>query len=158
MSVALMVAATLTAATGAARADNSTPCSNATDAPYSMRLRALTGPPGADLTVSIAATQACAVPETLLKVQLKTFAADGSLVGTRNLTDVAAPGGTTGAIDLGDVPRDRRIEADVLLQADAPNRTYVLQATTTTLLRPDLVVEEIAPEQTLAGGPSSSAR
>jgi hypothetical protein len=118
-----------------------------------MQLRALTGPAGADLAVTIAATQACAVPETLKKVQLKTFAADGSLVRTRNLTDVAAPGGTTGAIDLGDVPRDRRIEADVLVQAEAPNRTYPLHATTTTLLRPDLVVEEIAPEQTLAGRP-----
>jgi hypothetical protein len=153
MSVAFVVVATFTAATGAARADNSTLCSNATEAPYSLQLRALSGPAGADLTVSVAATQGCAVPETLKKIQLKTFAADGSLARTRNLTDVAAPGGTTGALDLGDVPRNRRIEADVLVQAEAPNRTYPLHATTTTLLRPDLVVEEIAPEQTLAGRP-----
>jgi hypothetical protein len=57
-------------------------------------------------------------------------------------------------IDLGDLPRGRRIEADVLVQTGTPERTYTLRETTQTLLRPDLVVEEItAPQQTLLGTP-----
>ncbi len=112
------------------------------------------GPPaGADLTVSVAGKSGCALPEVLKKIQLKTFAADGTLAGTRNLTDVEAPGGIAKDIDLGDIPRDRRIEAEVLVQTGTPSRTYVLRGTTKTLLRPDLVVEEITPRQALAGRP-----
>jgi len=147
------LAATFIGATGAARADNSAPCPSSTEAPYSMELKALTGPAGADLAVSVAPTSGCALPEVLKKIQLKTFAADGTLARTRNLTDVEAPGGIAAGIDLGDVPRDRRIEADVLVQTGTPSRTYVLRGTTQTLLRPDLVVEEITPQQTLAGRP-----
>jgi hypothetical protein len=148
-----VLAATFVGATGAARADNSAPCSSSTEAPYSMQLTALTGRAGADVAVTVAATGGCALPATLKKVQLKTFDADGSLVQTRNLTDVDAPGGKTGGLDLGDVPRDRRIDADVLVQTGTPARTYVLRGTARTLLRPDLVVEEIAPRRALAGKP-----
>jgi len=103
--------------------------------------------------VSVAGKSGCALPEVLKKIQLKTFAADGTLAGTRNLTDVEAPGGIAKDIDLGDIPRDRRIEAEVLVQTGTPSRTYVLRGTTKTLLRPDLVVEEITPRQALAGRP-----
>jgi hypothetical protein len=153
LAVAAVLLAALAGAIGAARADDSDPCATSTADPYSMQLTALTGPAGADLTLSIAAASGCALPEVLKKVQLKTFAADGSLTGTRNLTDVEAPGGVAKDIDLGDVLRDRRIEADVLIQTGAPKRTYVLRGTTQTLLRPDLVVEEINPRQTLVGKP-----
>jgi hypothetical protein len=146
-------AMTFTGATSAARADDPALCPSSTEAPYSMQLKALTGPPGADLTVSVAAAPACALPEVLKKIQLKMFAADGSLAGTRNLKDVQAPGGVAKDIDLGDVPRERRIEADVLVQTGTPSRTYVLRGTTQTLLRPDLVVEAISPQQTLVGKP-----
>jgi hypothetical protein len=151
LAVAALFAATFVGTTGAARAGNSGACP--TEAPYTMDLNALTGPAGADLTVSVAATSGCAVPAELKKIQLKTFAADGSLDQTRNLTDVEAPGGIAKDIDLGDVPRGRRIEADVLVQTETPSRTYVLRGSTNTLLRPDLVVEEITPQQTLAGKP-----
>ena len=87
-----------------------------------MHLRALTGPAGADLAVSVTTTSDCALPETLKKIQLKTFAADGSHARTWNLKDVDAPGGVAKDIDLGDVPRNRRIEADVLVQAGTPDR------------------------------------
>ncbi|HYT51741.1 MAG TPA: hypothetical protein VEL10_06020 [Gaiellaceae bacterium] len=103
--------------------------------------------------MSVAGKSGCALPEVLKKIQLKTFAADGTLAGTRNLTDVEAPGGIAKDIDLGDIPRDRRIEAEVLVQTGTPSRTYVLRGTTKTLLRPDLVVEEITPRQALAGRP-----
>jgi hypothetical protein len=57
-------------------------------------------------------------------------------------------------VDLGQVPRDRRVDVDVLVQTETQNRTFVLQGTTTTLLRPDLFVQEInAPKQVLVGAP-----
>jgi hypothetical protein len=144
--VAATVAATFVVAAGAARAADPAPC-------YSMDLQALTGPAGADLTVSVGAVAGCAVPDVLKKVQLRTFSADGSHVGTSNLTDVDAPGGVAKGIRLGDVPRGWQIEADVLVQTEASQRMYVLRGTTRALLRPDLIVEEIAPQQTLAGKP-----
>lgn len=146
--VAAVCTAMFVGATGAARADDPAPCS--TETPYTMQLEALAGPAGAGLTIAVAATAGCEVPDVLKKVQVKTFAADGALDQTRNLTDVTAPGGIAKDIDLGDVPRDRRIEAVVLIQ---PGRTYVLRGTTKTLLRPDLIVKEIAPQQTLVGKP-----
>jgi hypothetical protein len=125
-------------------------CPSSTDDPYDLRLRALTGPAGADLTLDVAAPSGCAPPQELKKVQLKTFAADGSLDRTRNLFDVRASGGVTEEIDLGDIPRNRRVEADVLVQKDG--KTHVLRGATRTLLRPDLVVAQvIAPQQTLVG-------
>src|SRR5262245_13117352 len=124
----------------------------ASDPVYAVALRALTGPRGADLTIGVKALVAgCAEPTSLKKVQVKTFASDGSLARTRNYADVAAPNGTA-TLDLGDVGRGQRIATDVLVQTDEPERTYVLRAATTTLLRPDLVVADVsAPRQILAG-------
>ena len=67
----------------------------------------------------------------------------------RNLQDVPAPGGSA-TIELGELKRQRRIEADVLVQTGTPPRTSVLRGETTTHLRPDLVVAAVqAPLQTL---------
>jgi hypothetical protein len=149
---AAAVAATFAGATGAARADDPAPCT--VETPYTMELQALTGPDGADLTISLTAAAGCALPQALKKVQLKTFAADDSLVRTRNLNDLEAPGGVAKDIELGQVPRMRRIEAVVLVQIATDERTYVLRASTRTLLRPDLVVEAvIATPQTLRAKP-----
>jgi hypothetical protein len=153
LAITGILTAAFAGATGAARADNSDPCPSSTQAPYTMKLKALTGPNGADLTLGISAAAGCAVPEVLKKVQLKTFGADGSQTGTRNLPDVAAPGGVAKDIDLGNVPRGRKIEADVLIQTGTPKRTYEVRGTTQTLLRPDLVILEINPQQALVGKP-----
>jgi hypothetical protein len=116
---------------------------------YTIELSALTGPQGADLTLDIAAAAGCADVETLKKVQLKIYAADGSLDDVRNLDDVPAPGGSA-SIELGELERQRRIEANVLVQSETPSRTYVVRGETSTLLRPDLVVATVqAPLQTL---------
>jgi hypothetical protein len=138
-----------------ARADDVVACPNSVNAPYSMQLRALTGPSGADLTVALAVdeTSKCTLPDTLKKIQLKTFEADGTLASMRNITNVPAPGGLAKDIDLGQVPRDRRIDVAVLVQTGGLERTFVVHGTTTTLLRPDLVVREITPKQALAGKP-----
>jgi hypothetical protein len=136
----------------AARADDPGGCVSVTQSPYTMKLRALTGPEGADLTLSLAVDQAsgCVLPDVLKKVQVKTFAPDGTVATTRNLSDEPAPDGVVN-VDLGQVPRDRRIEADVLVRT--PERTFVVRGATRTLLRPDLVVTKISPRQTLAGKP-----
>ncbi len=47
LAVAAVFAATFVGATSAARADNSAPCPSSTEAPYSIELKALTGPPPA---------------------------------------------------------------------------------------------------------------
>ena len=152
--VVAAIGATFAGASRAAPADAATVCPSATDDAYDMRLRALTGPAGADLRISVAATAGCARPQELKKIQLKTFAADGSLERTRNLFDVDAPGGVANAINLGDVPRDRQIEAEVLVHTGTSKRTQVLRGVTRTFLRPDLVVEEIiAPQQSRVGKP-----
>ena len=153
VAVAALSTAIAAGTSSAARAEDGASCPSSTQEPYSMQLNALTGPTGADLTVIVAARQGCAVPEVLKKVQLKSFAADGSLAWTRNFTDVSAPGGVAKGIALGDVPRDREIRADVLVQSGTPARTYVLRGSARTLLRPDLVVEQISPQQTLVGRP-----
>jgi hypothetical protein len=150
--VAAGLATTFATVSRAAPADDARVCPSSTDDAYDVHLGALTGPAGADLTITVAAAAGCARPDVLKKIQLKTFAADGSLDRARNLFDVDASGGVARGIDLGDVPRDRRIEADVLVQTGTPKRTDVLRGATRTLLRPDLVVEEIiAPQQTLVG-------
>lgn len=152
-AIALACAAASVGATGARAADGGA-CPSSVDAPYSMQLQALTGPAGADLTVTVAvdAASRCALPETLKKVQLKTFAADGTLAATKNVTDVPVRGGVA-TLDLGTVPRDRRVEADVLVQTGTPDRTFVVRGSTRTLLRPDLVVQAVTPKQALAGKP-----
>jgi hypothetical protein len=154
-AVAVACTAASVGAAGARGADGAA-CPSSVETPYTMQLRALTGPAGADLTVTVRvdpATQ-CAPVAVLKKVQLKTFAADGTVAATRNLSDRPAPGGAT-TLDLGTVPRDRRVEADVLVQTGNPERTFVVRGATTTLLRPDLVVQAITPKQALAGTPFS---
>jgi hypothetical protein len=138
----------------AALADDAPACPSWTEAPYAMKLVALTGPAGADLAITMETDVAgCAAPTELKHVRLQIFAADGSLERTRNLTDVAAPKGFTD-IDLGAVPRNRRVEADVLVQTGTPARTHVVRGHTTTLLRPDLVIEPLqVPPQTLTTRP-----
>jgi hypothetical protein len=118
---------------------------------YGLALRALTGPAGADLTLQVRSlADGCTRPAELKKVQLKTFDAEGKLADVRNLKDVSAPEGSAN-IDLGALPRGRRVEADVLVQ-NGP--THVLRGETTALLRPDLAVASVqAPPQTLTTRP-----
>ena len=150
-SSAAVLAAILLAVAGAgtsARADDGAPA-----ALYSVALRALTGPAGADLTVTVDAAPAAPAVDMLKKVQVKVFAADGSVESVRNLQDVPAPGGRA-ELHLGQVERARRVEADVHVQDERPyvrggERTYILRGATTTRLRPDLVVGGVhAPVQT----------
>jgi len=117
--------------------------------PYTLHQTALTGPHGADIALEVLKAPGFTPIEVLKKVQLKTFAADGSLEQVRNLKDVPAPGGVAN-VDLGRLERGRLVESHILVQADAESQTYELHADTTTLLRPDLTVERVyGPSQTL---------
>ena len=148
-ATAIVCATASIGATGA-YAETGVKCQN-TDAPYSMKLTALTGPDGADVTVSVDvdAGSPCVMPDGLEKVQVKTFDADGTLADERTVSDVPAPGGVAN-VELGSVPRDRRVE--VQMHVKAATRTFIVRGTTRTLLRPDLVVEKIvSPKQALVG-------
>jgi hypothetical protein len=147
LAAAAFAAVTVAINGTAARAEDSPGCT------YATQLRALTGPAGADLRVTIAGATGCPEVAALKKLQVKTFAADGSLDAVRNLDDVPAPAGVAN-VELGEVGRNRRVEADVLVQASGPGRTFVTRGETTTRLRPDLVVARIrAPLQTLTTRP-----
>jgi hypothetical protein len=137
---------------GAGRADDPPSCASSAEAAYSLALTALTGPQGADATLAVSPAAGCAPVDTLKKVQLKTFTSGGKLDDVRNLNDVAAPHGVAN-VELGQLERGRRIEAQVLVQADAKGRTYVVQAEAAARLRPDLVAAVHAPPQTLTTRP-----
>ena len=119
-------------------ADNVPSCFSPASAAYSMELTALTGPAGADLHARHDRVHRLPLPDSLKKVELTVIAPDGSKDALK-FTQVAAPAGVA-RIDLGPVPRDRRISANVLVQTGTPERTYVVRGDTTTHLRPDLVV------------------
>ena len=150
-AVAVVCATASVGATGA-HAKVSLACPNSVAAPYSMQLQALTGPGGSVLTVAVAVDPAsnCTVPDTLKNIQLTTYNSRATLSYTRSLDDVPAPGGVA-TVDLGQVPRNRRVDAEVLVQTGTP----AIQGTTTMYLRPDLVVQQITPKQALVGTPFS---
>lgn len=139
--------------TAAAAPGDTGACAPSGDAPaFAVASLALTGPGGGDVTVTVTGAAAgCVAPSELKLVQLKTFALDGSLAHTHNLTDVAAPGGVA-TIDLGNIARGQQVALEVLVQTGAPERTYVLRDRVTVKLRPDLVVASVsAPRQVLRG-------
>jgi hypothetical protein len=149
LACALAVAA-LVSGPGA-RADDAAPATVRARDAYALELRALIGPPRAELRLALTPAQGLPAVETIKKVKLKIFAPDGSKEHARNLNDLAAPGGVA-TVALEPLERGQRIVVDALVQPDA-ERTYPVRAETTAKLRPDLVVEQIQPLQALAGRP-----
>ena len=86
------------------------------------------------------------------KIQVKTFARDGSLADVVNVTDEPSPGGVAD-LELGQVERGQRVDIETLVQLDDPSRTYVLRDEATVRLRPNLRVALDAPMQTLTTRP-----
>jgi hypothetical protein len=152
-AVALVFAAAFAGAPPAARADDAPQCPASSAGAYTMQLRALTGPAGADLTVTVTSKAGCALPDAFTSIRVRTFGASGALMRTQDLVGVSASHGVANEIALGRIPRHRRVVADVAFEAGAPAATYVLHGAVRTLLRPDLVIEEVTPQQTLAGRP-----
>jgi len=145
---------TLGVESGPASAIEQPACPSQTTEAYTIDVDALTGPGGAELTVHVEpVTVACAKPEVLKKIELKRFALDGSLASVKNINDEPSPGGTA-RIELAKLERGQRLEANVLVQMDAPARTYVLRGQAIAVLRPDLAVTAVqAPAQTLVTRP-----
>jgi len=155
LGVAAVVAATSGTAVSDTRAEDPPACPSSTDNAYTMTIGGLTDARGTDVELRFSAASGCAAVDSLQKVQLKTYASEGTLASVVNHNDnqVKATEGVA-VVSLDRVERGRRIEADVLVQTGTPARTYVLHGETTSRLRPDLVVKTVrVPQQTLATRP-----
>ena len=121
-ALAVVCASASVGGTGA-RATAGAACPSSVATPYSVQLTALTGPAGADLTVAVAADPAsqCAAPDSLKTIQLKTFDPAQHFAWVRSIENVPAPGGVAN-LDLGLIPRDRRIDAEVLVETGRRTR------------------------------------
>jgi len=134
---------------GAAAADDGPVCApHGNDPAFAIAVRVLTGLEGADLTIRVtAASPGCTAPESLKKVQVKSFALDGTLAGVRNVDDLPSPGGTAD-LELAPLVPRQIVQAEVLVQTGAPKRTYVVHASTEAtefaLDRSRLIVPSIA--------------
>jgi hypothetical protein len=136
-----------------ARANDVPPCANPPGEAYSLEFRALTGPKGADATVALRPAAGCSEVTTIKLIHVRIYATDGSKEDVLSLRDVAAPGGVA-TVELGQLEREQRIVANVMVQTGTPERTYVVRGETTTRLRPDLTVAAVnAPVQTLTTRP-----
>jgi hypothetical protein len=150
---AVLAAALASITPAAARADDTQTCPSSTDDAYSMTAGALTGPGRTDVTLTVTAAPGCDSANSVKHIQIKTFTADGAVATVRNLHDRDAEDGIV-ELQLPRVTRGRRIEVDAEVQTGTPARTYVVRDTTTSLLRPDLVVREVqAPASTLDASP-----
>ncbi len=143
---AALVAMLLGFSAGEARAAESQSCDAAA---YSLGLQSLTAPPRATLTIRISTSSPdCELPETLTAVQVALLPFKGSALRKLDLTDVPAPGGTA-TVNIGRVPRFRRVQATVTFGAQ-----IVLAGKTKTLLKPDLVLTSVkTPKVSLSGRP-----
>jgi hypothetical protein len=161
IAAALVAAAVGGAAVAPAGAANRDTCSTST--PYTLAVGALTGTAATDVSLSVATAPGCPAVDTVKHVQLQWLSeaacaradAEGPRRARRtwNLNEVAAPGGVA-ALTLPRVERGRRIDVQVLVQGATPSQTFVLRATTTSQLRPDLAVTHVrVPAQTLTTRP-----
>ena len=150
---ALAVVVACGTASGNARGSASTVCPSSTAAPYAMTANALTGSVHTDLTLTFTTAPGCGAVTTVKHVQIKTYTDAGVTGLVRNLNDVAAPGGVAQVV-LDSLERGLRITTSALIQTGTPPRTYIVDATTRSLLRPDLVVTAVhVPLQTLTTQP-----
>jgi hypothetical protein len=150
---ALAVVVACGAASGNARGAASSECPSSTAAPYAMTANALTGSVHTDLTLTFTSAPGCGAVTTVKHVQIKTYTEAGVTGLVRNLNDVAAPGGVAQVV-LDSLERGLRITTTALIQTGTPPRTYIVEASTRSLLRPDLVVSGVhAPLQTLTTKP-----
>ena len=113
-------------------------------------LRALTGPTGGNVRITVPAADAGGEIERFEQLKVRLTAPDGSKTKTVDLQEVPAPGGVAD-IDLGDVERGATVTVDVHVRGEKQQGTAHLRGATTAKLRPDLVVSAVnAPPQTLA--------
>jgi gamma-glutamyltranspeptidase/glutathione hydrolase len=107
---------------------------------YSLSVQALLGGRHTDVYLTVASDTA-PLPDTLDKVQLKTFSPEGAHVGTENIFDVPLNGGVA---VLGRTGLGRGDVVEVKAHAKDGNQSPLV-AETHVALRPDLTVELAAP-------------
>jgi hypothetical protein len=113
---------------GAAAADGPACAPHGNDPAFAEAARVLTRIDRADLKIRVRpVSPGCTAPESLKKVQVKTFAPDGTLADVRNVEDVPSPSGIAD-IALGPLEPRQLVGAEVLVQTGVPKRTYVLDA------------------------------
>lgn len=142
--------------TGIATAEGGKGNAYGTAQPFSLSLQALLGKDGTtDLYVNLSPSAGYAAPNTLNKVQLKSFTEDGTLVYTKNLLGVASPAGRAN-IKLQDLKRMQPLQTQVNVKTAQTQDEKVLKAATKVLLRPDLAVGTVtAPAKAFTNVPFS---
>ena len=148
VSVAVAVAAAVLAPqSSVARAGNAPACHPPEGQPaFALSTRALTGPDGGALTITVEAVAAgCIVPETFKQVHLQAHPLRERMGKELHqmLSNVPAPGGSA-TIDVGPLERGQQVAIDVFVETAGSGRTYPLHTSTKALLRPDLVVAGIS--------------
>ena len=132
----------LAASGAAARADIASSASGSGGEPYVLKLRALTGPQGADLRLEVDAAAGFPAVTVLKKVQVKTYDGDGKVADVVNLVDVRAPGGVAD-VELGASRATAGSRPTSWSSPTAESPTNVPVGATRTRLRPDLVVAAV---------------
>lgn len=117
--------------------------------PYDLSVRALRGTAATDIYLSVA-TDETTLPQSLRKVQLKTFSADGEHIRTENVFDVPLVDGQA-VLTRDELERHQLLEVKALLKTGS---NHVLEAAAHVALRPDLTVAELsAPDRVVRKQP-----
>ncbi|HEY3367693.1 MAG TPA: hypothetical protein VGK74_21760 [Symbiobacteriaceae bacterium] len=117
---------------------------NGTVDPFALKLTALLGKDGTtDLSATVTpVVSGFTAPDSLKKVQLKSFLLDGELAYTRNFKDVVSPAGKA-LLRLDDVKRGQPLKVMVGVQNSQTVDEKIITGETKVLLRPDLAVNEV---------------
>jgi len=149
----VLVAAVVGTAAGGARAAAKTSAACPAKFAYSLTAGALTGKASTDLTLRFTGAAGCDAVTTVKSLQVTLTSTDGKIPLVAGLQDVPAPGGVV-QLSVGRIAQRARINVLAAVQTGSPLRTYSVNASTPSLLRPDLVVSKVtAPLQTLPAHP-----
>lgn len=118
---------------------------NGTVKPFGLGATALQDKSGlTDLYLGVTSNNAgYPVPQSLQKVQLKSYKPDGKLAYTKNFQNTPAPGGRAD-IQLTDVTRYQPLKTQVNVKTAQTVNEEILEAQAMVLLRPDLTVEHVS--------------
>jgi hypothetical protein len=151
---ALVLVAVFATAAGGARAG--TKAASATcpsKFAYSLASGALTGKASTDLTLRFTAAAGCDAVTTVKSLQVTLPSTGGAIPLVASLQNVPAPGGVA-QVSVSAVAQRTRINVLAAVITGSPAKTYSVNASTPSLLRPDLVVSKVsAPLQTLPTRP-----
>jgi gamma-glutamyltranspeptidase / glutathione hydrolase len=117
--------------------------------PYTLSVRALRGATATDLDLTVSA-DGVELPQSLRKIQLKTFSAGGEQLRTENVFNVPLVDGRA-VLTCNEPERNQLLEVKALLEIGS---VHVLDASTRVALRPDLTVAQLnAPDRVVRTQP-----